>query len=65
MVLLAHALGSLASYSNKSLLIYQFALAELVSALRHKGLWYQSSSEPPWNDTDRVQCEHLIPWGGG
>ena len=34
------------SYSGKSL-IYHFALTEFFSALRHKGLWYRSSLEPP------------------
>ena len=43
------------SYSNKSLLIYLFALAEFFSALSHKRQWYQSSLQPPWNDINWFQ----------
>ena len=43
------------SYSNKSLRIYLFTMAEFFSALSHKQLWYQSSLEPPWNDINWFQ----------
>ena len=33
-------------FFKKSLLIYHFAHTEFFSALKHKGLWWQSSSEP-------------------
>ena len=39
--------ASLASYSNKSLLISHFALAEFFSAVRHKGRGTRALQSPP------------------
>ena len=47
------------SYSNKSLLIYHFALAEFFSVPRLKGLWFQRAPETPPNVHQMELTKHF------
>ena len=49
--------------TNHFLPIYHFALAEFFPVLRHKGLWYRSSSEPlKWHQSVSTVHTYSIPW---